>query len=84
MSTRKSPTQSAIDFKVGTHRRGKDGEMWIVAQVKRKSGKKPYHQWRRVTAKNRPPTPKLKTRKERTMQLLVDALSQPSPQRTKD
>lgn len=52
MAARKSPTQSANDFKVGTRKQGNDGETWVVARVKPKSGnKKPYNQWRRVAKK---------------------------------
>jgi hypothetical protein len=48
MPARKSPSDSATLHDVGTKLKGSDGQMWEVALVKPKSGKKAYHQWRRV------------------------------------
>ena len=49
MSDRPSPTQSSTSYKVGTKKKGNDGNMWII--VKTKSG---THRWSKLTPRPSP------------------------------
>ena len=70
LKTRKSPSESASQFNIGTRKKGNDGNMWEI--VKNKNGVK---RWSKVTMKNttkKAPKKSQKKKSKRMMKLESD------------